>query len=168
MTAPLDPATLTSLWHDADAREVRLRRIITERLTARPSPRLDDQIVASYFFALRSWSLEHAAKEISYHATSGTKDIPPGSLLEQCTGHAVGVDAFDGTGRLGLVHMAYPLMMLVQADGHLTSTDLLHTVAGAIIFDIYENQDVRLVNLEPGDQLIDVAKVEENDEGEEA
>jgi len=143
----LDTSTLQSLWHDADAREVLLRRIITERLATRPAPIIDDQIVATYFFALRSWSLEHAAKEISYHATSGTKDIPPGSLLEQCTGKAVGVDAFDSTGRLGLLHIAYPLKMLLQADGHLTSTDILHTVAGAIVFDIYENQDVRLVNL---------------------
>ncbi len=144
----LDTPTLNLLWHDADAREVRLRRVISERLALAPSPRLEDQIVATYFFALRSWTLSHAGKEISYHATSGTKEIPPGSLLEQCTGRAVGADAFDGTGRLGLLHMAYPLKMLRQADGHLTSTDILHTVAGAIIFDIFENQDVRLVNLE--------------------
>src|SRR5881394_2475058 len=150
----LDSQTLASLWHDADAREVRLRRIITERLTAHPPPQIDDQVVATYFLALRSWSLAHAAKEISYHATSGTKDIPPGSLLEQCTGHAVGVDAFDATGRLGLVHMAYPLKMLLQPDGHLTSTDLLHTVAGAILFDIYENQDVRLVSLQIPDRVL--------------
>lgn len=153
MTA-LDHDSLQSLWHDADAREVLLRRVITERLAAKPAPKLDDQIVATYFFALRSWSLEHAAKEISYHATSGTKDIPPGSLLEQCTGKAVGVDAFDATGRLGLVHMAYPLKMLLQADGHLTSTDILHTVAGAIIFDIYENQDVRLVSLQIPEKVL--------------
>ena len=150
----LDSSTLELLWHDADAREMRLRRVITERLAAKPPPTLDDQIVATYFFALRSWSLEHAAKEISYHATSGTKDIPPGSLLEQCTGKAVGVDAFDHTGRLGLLHIAYPLKMLLQPDGHLTSTDILHTVAGAIIFDIYENQDVRLVSLQIPDEVV--------------
>ncbi len=144
----LDSATLEPLWHDADAREVLLRRVITERLVASPAPSLDDHIVATYFFALRSWSLAHAAKEISYHATSGTKDIPAGSLIEQCTGRAVGIDAFDSTGRLGLIHMAFPLKMLLQADGHLASTDILHTVAGAIIFDIYENQDVRLVSLQ--------------------
>jgi len=80
--------------------------------------------------------------------------VPPGSLLEQCTGKAVGVEAFDATGRLGLLHVAYPLKMLVQADGHLTSTDLLHTVAGAIIFDIYENQDVRLVNLQIPEKVL--------------
>lgn len=151
---PLDSATLDLLWHDPDAREVRLRRIITERLAARPPPRTEDQIVATYFLALRTWSLEHAAKEISYHATSGTKDVPPGSLIEQCTGRAVGVEAFDASGRLGLLHIAYPLKMLLQSDGHLTSTDILHTVAGAIVFDIFENQDVRLCALQiPGKVL---------------
>ena len=154
MMKPLDASTLQSLWHDAGAREVRLRRIITERLAANPPPRIDDQIVATYFFALRSWNLEHAAKEISYHATSGKKDIPPGSLLEQCTGKAAGIDAFDATGRIGLIHMAYPLKMLLQPDGRLTSTDLLHTLAGAIIFDVYENQDARLVALQIPEKVL--------------
>jgi ribulose-bisphosphate carboxylase large chain len=142
-----EPA-LRQLWHDFDAREETLRAIVAERTALKPPPVLDDFIVATYFFALRSWSLEHAAKEISYHATSGTKDVVPGSLIEQCTGKLVGVDAWDGTGRLGLMHVAYPLKMLLQADGHLTSTDLLHTAAGAIIFDVYENQDARLVALQ--------------------
>jgi len=44
--------------------------------------------------------------------------------------------------------MAFPLKMLRQSDGHLTSCDLLHTVAGAIIFDVYENQDARLIQLQ--------------------
>ena len=146
MTA-IDTAALNLLWHDWDTREEKLRAIVTERLAAKPAPALDDSIVATYFFALRSWSLEHAAKEISYHATSGTKDVPPGSLIAQCTGKMVGVDAWDATGRLGLLHVAFPLKMLLQSDGHLTSCDLLHTVAGAIIFDVYENQDARLVSL---------------------
>jgi len=147
-TRPIKATTLQLLWHDADAREAQLRRIVCERLQANPAPIIGDQIVATYFFALRSWSLIQAAKEISYHATSGTKDIPRGSLLERCTGKAVGIDAFDATGRLGLIHMAYPLKMLLQPDGHLTSTDIFHTAAGAIIFDVYENQDVRLVGLQ--------------------
>jgi ribulose-bisphosphate carboxylase large chain len=151
---PLDSATLNLLWHDPDAREVRLRQVITERLATQPPPQIEDHIVASYFFALRSWSLGHMAKEIAYHATSGTKDIPPGSLLEQCTGRAAGVDPFDATGRLGLLHMAYPLKMLLQPDGHLTSTDILHTVAGAILFDVYENQDVRLVALQIPEKVL--------------
>ncbi|MHB8523961.1 MAG: RuBisCO large subunit C-terminal-like domain-containing protein [Limisphaerales bacterium] len=144
---PIDSHTLKMFWHDSDAREVRLRQIIADRLRQSPPPVIDDQIVATYFLALRSSSLEHAAGEISYHATSGTKHIPPGSLLEQCTAKTVGVEAFDGTGRLGLLHIAFPLKMMLQPDGHLTSCDILHTVAGAIIFDVYENQDARLVAL---------------------
>src|SRR5438874_396124 len=145
---PLDKATLNLLWHDADAREVRLREIITERLNANPPPQMEDYIVATYFFAFRTMKLEEAVEEISYHATIGLKHPPKGSLLEQCAARAAGVDAFDSTGRLGLLHVAFPLKMMLQPDGHLTSCDILHTVAGAIIFDVYENQDSRLVALQ--------------------
>src|SRR5712692_916389 len=131
---PLDSATLDLLWYDLDHREERLRGIVRDRLAEKPPPLLDDQVVATYFFALRTQKLTEAAKEISYHATSGTRHPPPGSLIEQCTGMAVGVDAFDATGRLGILHMAYPLKMLLQPDGHLTSVDLYHTAAGAILF----------------------------------
>lgn len=151
---PLNTQVLASLWHDNDAREEQLRAVIQDRLAEKPAPRLEDQVVATYFFALRSWSLEHAAKEISYHATSGTKDIVPGSLIAQCTGRMVGVDPWDSTGRLGLLHVAYPLKMLLNSEGGLTSTDLLHTTAGAILFDVYENQDSRLVSLQIPDSVI--------------
>lgn len=148
MTAPLGTTTLDLLWHDADAREVRLRQVVADRLAVKPPPIIDDAVVASYFFALRTTTLAEMASEISYHATSGVKQPPPGSLLEQCTGKAAGIDAWDAGGRIGLLHMAYPLKMLLQGDGHLTSVDLLHTAAGAIIFDVYENQDARLVRLQ--------------------
>jgi ribulose 1,5-bisphosphate carboxylase large subunit-like protein len=145
---PLDSQTLDLLWHDADAREVRLREIVTERLADSPPPKMDDQIVVTYFFALRTMTLAKAVGEIAYHATSGIKNPPPGSLLEQCTAKAAGIDPFDASGRIGLLHVAFPLKMLLQPDGHLTSVDLLHTTAGAIIFDVYENQDARLVALQ--------------------
>jgi ribulose 1,5-bisphosphate carboxylase large subunit-like protein len=151
---PVDAATLDLLWHDEDAREVRLRAVVGDRLTANPPPTLDDQIVASYFFAFRTMKLTDAVAEISYHATSGIKHPPPGSLLEQCTAKAVGIDPFDAGGRIGLLHMAYPLKMLLQPDGHLTSVDLLHTAAGAIIFDVYENQDARLVAIQIPDHVL--------------
>jgi ribulose-bisphosphate carboxylase large chain len=38
--------------------------------------------------------------------------------------------------------------MMLQPDGHLTSCDLLHTAAAAIIFDVYESQDAHLVGLQ--------------------
>src|SRR6266566_7154952 len=135
------------LWHDAEPRELRLRQIVSERLAAKPPPAVDGCIVASYFFAFRSLKLKEAVAEIAYHATSGVKHPPAGSLLDSCTAKPAGIDAFDTTNRIGLVHVAFPLKMMLQPDGHLTSCDLLHTVAGAIIFDVYENQDSRLVRL---------------------
>ena len=148
---PLSAKTLEQLWHDPEPREVRLREIINERLAANPPPKLDDFIVATYFFAFRTQTLEHAVEEISYHATIGIKNPPAGSLLEKCASKPVGIDPFDSTGRIGLLHIAFPLKMLLQPDGHLTSCDILHTIAGAIIFDVYENQDARLIALQiPG------------------
>ena len=150
----VSPAVLASLWHDADAREVQLRALITERLAERPAPAIDGHIVATYFFAFRTQTLASAVSEISYHATSGVKHPPAGSLLEQCSAIPAGVDEFDSTGRLGLLHVAFPLKMMLQPDGHLTSCDILHTVAGAIIFDVYENQDSRLVALNIPDAVL--------------
>lgn len=150
----LDSKTRDWLWFDPDARDVRLREIITDRLAERPPPVLDDQVVATYFLAQRTTRLEEAAKEISYHATSGTRHPPAGSLLEACTAHTLHVDAWDASGRIGLVQMAFPLKMLLHPDGHLTSVDILHTMAGAVIFDIYERQDARLVSIEMPEQVM--------------
>src|SRR5207253_3282833 len=111
-------------------------------------PAVDDCIVSTYFFAFRSLKLTEAVAEIAYHATSGVKHPPRGSLLEACTAKPAGFDAFDKTNRIGLLHVAFPLKMMLQPDGHLTSCDLLHTVAGAIIFDVFENQDSWLVALQ--------------------
>jgi len=99
---------LALLWQDAEPRELELRRIITERLAIGPPPMLEDSIVATYFFAFRSFMLSQAAHEIAYHATSGVKNPARGSLLEACTAKAAGIDAFDKTNRLGLLHIAFP------------------------------------------------------------
>jgi ribulose 1,5-bisphosphate carboxylase large subunit-like protein len=124
---------------------------VSERLAASPPPRIENYVVATYFFALRTTHLTDAAEEISYLATSGVHNPPPGSLLDQCSAKPAGVDAFDATGRLGLAHVAIPLKMMQHPDGHVTSCDLLHTIAGAGIFDLYERQDARLVALQiPG------------------
>src|SRR5579875_1796554 len=152
--APLSTQTLSVLVHDIDASETQLRDVIHERFALQPPPRVDDAIVATYYFALRSMRLAEAVAEISYHATSGTHQIPPGSLLEECTGRGVGVDALDADGRIGLIHMAFPLKMLLHPDGHLTSVDLLHTVGNAVIFDFYEHMDARLVALQVPEQVI--------------
>jgi ribulose 1,5-bisphosphate carboxylase large subunit-like protein len=143
----VDAATMDQLGHDFDAREVLLRKVVTDRLAEAPPPGVPGHVVASYFFALRTHTLEKTVAEIAYHATSGIKDPPKGSLLEACTARQAGVDAFDATGKTGVLHVAFPLKMMLQPDGHLTSCDILHTVAGAVIFDMYENRDARLVAL---------------------
>jgi ribulose-bisphosphate carboxylase large chain len=144
----LGSTTARLLWQDWPRREECLRQVITERLAAHPPPAREDCVVATYFFAFRSQKLRDAVEEISYHATIGVKHPPKGSLLDACAARPAGIDPFDRTQRLGLVHVAFPLKMLLQPDGHLTSCDLLHTTAAAIIFDVYENQDARLVQLQ--------------------
>lgn len=143
----VDPATMDRLWHDFDAREVVLRKVVTDRLADNPPPDVPEHVVATYFFAFRTMTLEKAVEEISYHATSGIKHPPRGSLLEACSARQAGVDPFDASGKIGLLHVAFPLKMMLQPDGRVTTSDLLHTVAGAVIFDMYENQDARLVHL---------------------
>jgi ribulose-bisphosphate carboxylase large chain len=150
----VDSATLDLLRHDADARDVTLRSLVRERLEASPPPKMDDYIVASYFFAFRTLTLDKAIEEISYHATSGIKHPPAGSLLAACSALQAGVDAFDAARKTGILHVAFPLKMMLQPDGHLTSCDILHTVAGAIIFDVFENMDARLVALQIPDRVI--------------
>jgi len=150
----IDSDQLKLLWFDLEKREMLLRRIITGRLAQKPPATSDDHITVSYFFAFRSNTLSQAVQEISYHATSGIKHPPAGSLLEACSAVPAGVDAFDSTDRIGLLHIAFPLKMMLQPDGHLTSCDILHTAAAAIIFDVYENQDARLVGLHIPEKVI--------------
>ncbi|MCC6487633.1 MAG: hypothetical protein IT364_09050 [Candidatus Hydrogenedentes bacterium] len=150
----LNGAIAATLWHDVDDREALLRRVVSERLAEAPPPVLDDYLVATYFFALRTSKLEGAAEEISYLAASGVHNPPPGSLLDQCSAKPAGIDAFDATGRLGLAHVAFPLKMMEHPDGHVTSCDILHTLAGAGIFDLYERQDARLVAIQIPERII--------------
>lgn len=152
---PFLPAkTIDTLSHDFDAREVVLRQVVEARLAERPPPAVDGQIVVSYFFAFRTQTLDKAVAEIAYHATSGVKHPPPGSLLAECTAQAASIDPFDASRRIGLLHIAYPLKMMRQPDGRLTSCDILHTAAGAIVFDVYENLDARLVAVHLPDDVV--------------
>jgi ribulose-bisphosphate carboxylase large chain len=150
----LKSATLERLWDDFDAREVLLRQVVADRMRENPAPSVPDHVVATYYFAFRSQTLSKAVQEVSYHATSGIKNPPKGSLLEQCSAREAGVDSFDSTGRIGLLHVAFPLKMLRHPDGHVTSCDLLHTLAGAVIFDMYEMQDARLIAIQIPDDVL--------------
>ena len=104
----LTSATLARLWDDFDAREELLRDVVADRLAASPPPAVDDHVVATYYFAFRTQTLAKAVEEISYHATSGIKNPPKGSLLEQCSARQAGVDAFDASGRIGLLARRVP------------------------------------------------------------
>ncbi len=73
---PLSSKILDLLSVDLDKREAHLRALVAERFGRRPPPRLDDAVVASYFFAFRNQTLSETVKEISYHATSSVKNPP--------------------------------------------------------------------------------------------
>src|SRR5271170_2362824 len=102
----LKPATLTKLWDDFDAREDLLRQVVADRLGANPPPSVPEHVVATYYFAFRSGTLAHAVEEISYHATSGIKNPPKGSLLEQCS--RAGRGSMRSTLRAGSVSCTSP------------------------------------------------------------
>ena len=57
-------------------------------------------------------------------------------------------------GGSGCLHVAFPLKMMRHPDGRVTSCDLLHTLAGAVIFDMFENQDARLISIQMPDEVI--------------
>src|SRR5260370_4902554 len=100
---------LESFWHDNDRREEQLRRVVAERLALNPPPKSDDYVIATYFFAFPSLRLDHAVDEISYHATTGIKHPPPGSLPDACSTTQASAHPFDDTRPLGLLHAAFPL-----------------------------------------------------------
>ncbi len=150
----VEPSIMDRLCHDFDAREALLRRVVTDRLAESPPPDVPGHVVASYFLAFRTMTLVRAVDEISYHATSGIKNPAKGSLLAACSARAAGVDPFDASGKVGLLHIAFPLKLMLSPEGKLTSCDLLHTVAAGVIFDMYENQDARLVALKIPDDVV--------------
>lgn len=145
---------LDLLWRDWDLREERLREVVEDRRGRLPSPQMEDHIVATYFLALRTKRLRDIGTDIAYHATSGTRNPRPGSLLAACTGKAIGIDPWDSSGRIGLLQMAFPLKMMLNAKGTISSTDVLHVAAGAILFDVYENLDSRLLDLSLPEKVI--------------
>jgi ribulose-bisphosphate carboxylase large chain len=107
--AYVSTATLDRLRDDVDAREEAIRQVVRDRLGEDPAPGLPDHFVATYDFAFRTTTLQRAVEEISDHAISVIEHLPKGSLLEQCSARRAGVDLFDASGRIGLLHVAFPL-----------------------------------------------------------
>ncbi|MFH1924385.1 MAG: RuBisCO large subunit C-terminal-like domain-containing protein [Planctomycetota bacterium] len=151
---PLDEATLNILRTDLDDREERIRRIVYDALAELSPPDLSEHVVASYFVVARSMGPARVGREIAYHMTSGVRTAPPGSLLAACSGEVVDAVSFDPADRIGIVRVAFPLAMLLDAEGEVYSTDLLHITAGAGVFALTEHADVKLVDLAMSDDLL--------------
>ncbi len=151
---PLDEATLDMLRFDLDDREECIRRIVYDVLSELPRPDLAEHVVASYFVVARSMGPAQVGREIAYHMTSGVRTAPPGSLLAACSGEVVDAVTLDPASRIGVVRVAFPLAMLLDAEGNVYSTDLLHITAGAGVFALTEHADVKLVDLAMSDDLL--------------
>ena len=150
----VDPKTLTLMKLDLDQREEAIRRYVYEALESLPPADLRDSIVATFFAAARSTTVQEVGGEISYHMTSGVRSASPGSLLDQCSGKVVDYVHFEPNGRTGIVRVAFPLKMLLHEDGSLYTTDILHITAGEGTFGLTEHADIKLVWVDMSDESL--------------
>ncbi len=107
--AYVSTATFDRLRDDVNAREEAPRQVVRDRFGENPTPCLPDSVVATYSFAFQTMTLRRAVEEMSDHATSVSEHPPEGSLPEQCSARRAGGDLFDVSGRIGLLHVAFPL-----------------------------------------------------------
>ncbi len=150
----LDSPTLALMKLDLDQREDVIRRHVYEALASLPPVDLRDAIVATFFVAARSMTVQAAGGEIAYHMTSGVRSPSPGSLLDQCHGKALDWVHFEPNGRTGIVRVAFPLKMLLHEDGSLYTTDILHITAGEGTFGLTEHADVKLVWVDMSEEIL--------------
>ena len=150
----LNDRTLDTIRQDLDCREDLIRRIVYESLGELSAPDLSECIAATYFVAAASTSPAQVGGEISYHMTTGVRTPRAGSLLAECTGHVVDAVAFDRPERTGLVRVAFPLKMLLDEQGDLYSTDILHVAAGAGVFALTEHADIKLVHISMSEETL--------------
>ena len=139
---------------DLDEREEQIRRVVFDVIKELPEPDLSDQIVATYFVAARQKTPAEVGDEIGYLMTSSVHNPPPGTLLDQCTAKLVDAVTFEGSPHTGVARVAFPLKMLLTDRGDLYSTDILHIGAGAGVFALMENMDVKLVDLAMSDKTL--------------
>jgi ribulose 1,5-bisphosphate carboxylase large subunit-like protein len=86
--------------------------------------------------------------------TTAEHNPPPGTLLAECTGEVLGVDAFDTQSRVGIVWVGFPTKMMRYDDGKVYTTDLLHLTAGEGVFGLVDHADIQLVNLDFPDDVL--------------
>lgn len=151
----LSPKTLELVSVDLDDREECVRRAVGDVLQELPAPDLSAHVVATYFVVARTMGPAQVGGEIAYHMTTGVRTAPPGSLLEACSGEVVDAVTLDAADRVGIVRVAFPLRMFLDDEWQLYSTDLLHVTAGAGVFALTENADIKLVDLAMSDEVLE-------------
>jgi ribulose 1,5-bisphosphate carboxylase large subunit-like protein len=145
---------LQRIDQDLDAREELIRRLVVDHLPEFGEVDLTHDVVATYFVVSESKPLLEVGRTIAYHQTTAAKHPEPGTLLASCTGHELDRIAFSPDERIGLVRVAFPLAMLLDDQGRLYSTDLLHVTAGAGVFALREFPDIKLVDLAIGADVL--------------
>jgi len=151
---PAPSSVIDALRYDLDARADTIRRFVCERLSAMGRIRSADHIMGVYLVVSRSRDLQAAGGEIAYHMTSGVHHPPAGTLLAECTGEVFAVDAFDPSGRIGLVWVGFPVRMMQSDEGKVYTTDILHLMAGEGVFGLTDHADIQLVRLEIPDAVL--------------
>ena len=154
MAGYADKAALERLDQDLDAREELIRRLVAERLPEFPDADLSEHVVATYFVVSERKGLLDVGRTIAYHQTTAEKHAEPGSLVARCTGRELDRIAFSPDERIGLVRVAFPLAMLLDDQGRVFSTALLHVTAGAGVFALREFLDIKLVDLALGPHVL--------------
>ncbi len=144
----------TAMMYDLDKRQDLIRRSVCDRLAEQEPVRSPDHIVATYFAHSRANSLKDVGEAISYHMTTAEHNPPPGTLLAECTGEVLGVDAFDSHSRVGIVQVGFPTKMMRYEDGKVYTTDVLHLTAGEGVFGLVDHADIQLVNLDFPDDVL--------------
>jgi ribulose 1,5-bisphosphate carboxylase large subunit-like protein len=133
---------------DLDQREAAIRRhVYDESYFWADTPEDPESLVATYFIRTRTISLTAAGKAISYHMTTGSKHIVPGTLLDRCTGRVEGVLPWDNQERVGLVRLAFPSELFRHVNGQFYTTDILHLMGGEGVFGLWELGETKLVNV---------------------
>ena len=152
---PVPDCLLEAMRYDLDARGELIRDFVCERTAAQGPVTSPQHIVATYVVASRAHRVEEVGAEISYLMTSGARNPAPGTLLAECTGEVLAADAWDNTGRMGLVWVGFPVKMMQQADGKVYTTDMLHLMAGEGAFGLTDHSDTQLAHLEIPPAVLD-------------
>ncbi|MGA2986828.1 MAG: hypothetical protein ABSG32_23755 [Terriglobia bacterium] len=133
---------------DLDQREAAIRqRVYDESYFWSNVPADPDALVATYFLRPRTVSLHSAGMLISYHMTTGTKHVTPGTLLDLCTGRVEGVLPWESSDKVGLVRVAFPTKLFEHDDGKFYTTDILHLLAGEGVCGLWEFAEAKLLDV---------------------